>query len=213
MGTLEQFNHAGQKFGRLTVVSFARRDKRSVFWLCTCTCGESCTVNRSNLRSGTTRSCGCLHREVLVASARAANTIHGESKPCTAEYKSWVSMIRRCYNKKSKSHKNYGGRGITVCKRWRESYSAFLADMGRKPTTGHTLERMDNSKGYSPRNCTWATLTEQNRNRRFNRLLTFRGVTKCISAWAEDIKISETAIRGRVNRGWPTERILTEAIQ
>jgi hypothetical protein len=96
------------------------------------------------------------------------NTIHGESRPSdvSSEYNCWTSMNARCSNPKHSAYKNYGGRGITVCRRWRESYEAFLADMGRKPGPEYSIDRVDNDKGYSKANCRWATIMEQRHNRR-----------------------------------------------
>lgn len=147
----------GQVFGRLTVIRYACFKNRSTYWVCKCICGTENMVAAHNLRNGRTLSCGCLNRERL--------TIHGEYG--TPEYKAWRGMMNRCYwDKKSKNVKRYQERGITVCDEWRNSFLAFLRDVGRKPSPAMTLERIDNDKGYYLGNVMWATEHEQALNRR-----------------------------------------------
>lgn len=117
-------------------------------------------------------------------------------------------MIERCTNPKSKNYKNYGAKGRTVCQRWR-SYRHFIADMGRRPSARHTIERTDNNGNYEPGNCRWATRKEQMRNVSYNRNLTFKGQTKCLSAWAEDVGLNVVLLWKRLARGWSIERTLT----
>jgi len=125
------------------------------------------------------------------------------------EYKSWYSMIQRCTNPKNRSYPDYGARGITVCFEWRK-FEAFFADMGKKPSLLHSLDRKDNSKGYCKENCRWATKTVQNRNARRNRLLTFRGTTMCVSAWEEHLGFTPETIRQRLDKcHWSIEKALT----
>lgn len=154
----------GRVFERLTVVKRAANwTRRSPYWVCRCRCGTETTVTRSNLVSGATRSCGCLHNDQLAAIGRS-NKTHGFTKSST--YVTWTAMKRRCFDVQHKDYSNYGARGITVCARWKNSFEAFLADMGARPR-GTSIDRFPNRNGnYEPGNCRWATPSEQTVNRR-----------------------------------------------
>lgn len=157
-----------QRFGRLTVLTAvaSNADGRSR-WLAECACTEKnrIVVIGKDLVRGHTRSCGCLPRETT----SKIKLQHGESRPETPEYRAWKAMLTRCGNPNTAAWANYGGRGITVCLRWIDSYDNFLADMGRKPTPRHSLDRYPNNDGnYDPGNCRWATRKEQNLNQRRN---------------------------------------------
>jgi hypothetical protein len=126
------------------------------------------------------------------------------------EYRSWQNMISRCYNVNLPCYKDYGGRGIKVCKRWRDSFENFFADVGKKPSSKHSLDRFPhNNRGYKPGNVRWATCIEQSQNTRRNVALTFRGKTHCMSKWARIVGINYRTIRSRLNRGWSTHDALT----
>lgn len=131
----------------------------------------------------------------------------------TPEYVAWANMIQRCYNPKRPEFKNYGGRGILVCDRWR-SYDLFFEDMGCRPSDRHTLERRDNARGYEPGNCYWATRGEQLRNKRNNVLFTINGVTRCFEDWCAHYGINPTTCRHRMERsGMTLEAALTTPVQ
>ena len=153
----------GQRFERWLVVRFSHvgNFQRS-YWLCRCDCGTERIVARSLLQEGQSRSCGCLKRDVTIA----LKTTHGNNRAnkSTREYNSWVGLINRCKNQNQKSFKDYGGRGIKVCKKWRNSFAAFLADMGPRPV-GTTLDRKNADGNYHKRNCRWATAMQQRHNR------------------------------------------------
>jgi hypothetical protein len=159
----------GRAFGRLTVIARAlcstlTSGRRLTAWVCRCACGAVVDVPTQQLASGRTKSCGCLRVDLGHAKRRT----HGESSPghWSPEYRAWSGLIQRCTNPKNTDWANYGGRGITVCDRWRRSFEAFLADMGRKPTPSHSIDRKDVDGNYEPGNCRWATPSQQASNRR-----------------------------------------------
>ena len=134
---------------------------------------------------------------------------HGMSK--TAIYAIWDSMIQRCYNSTRRDYNSYGGKGIEVCDRWRNSFEMFFEDMGHRPD-GMSLDRIDTTKGYSLENCRWSTTTQQARNRTDNKLITFAGKTLCLIAWANELGINKITLHGRLAKGWSEERALTQPI-
>jgi hypothetical protein len=160
---------SGLRFGRLLVISFSHTDNRNyAHWHCRCDCTAIVVVNGQRLVNNETRSCGCLRREI----SRRRMTKHGQSSTRNGlqpspEYRSWCAMLRRCYNPNAFGYEYYGGCGIIVCDRWRQSFEAFFKDMGPRPTLQHTLDRWPNPYGnYEPDNCRWATWKEQRHNRR-----------------------------------------------
>jgi hypothetical protein len=150
----------GQRFGRLVVQQRAyRRPGVSPEWLCRCDCGAEKIIAASSMTSGRSKSCGCLRSDF----GKAKRT-HGAKR--TPEYYSWSHMIYRCENPKANRYDRYGGRGITVCERWRHSFENFLADMGNRPSPQHTLDRINSDGNYEPANCRWATWKQQANNRK-----------------------------------------------
>lgn len=193
-----------RRFGKLTVLSGAGVRNQKSLVLCRCDCGREKIVYYKDLRSGNTRSCGCVQREKL----GALNRTHG--KTSTPEYAIWCAIIARCFNPNYKRFSGYGGRGITLCDRWRNSFEAFLSDMGTRPSPQHSIDRFpDNDGNYEPGNCRWATRREQSRNTRRTRMLTFRGQTKCLSDWAAELGVSYLMILKRLKRGWTIEMALS----
>lgn len=202
----------GKRFGRLTVLSFVSLHHRGpasgyTKWLCRCDCGKTSIVPQPSLRTGHTQSCGCFRAE-----RRGQATItHGMSR--TKAYRVYRSMIARCHNPNVKCYPRYGGRGIRVCRRWRESFEAFLSDVGERPSQKHQLDRIDNGGHYEPGNVRWATLCQQAQNKTSNHNLTHNGKTQCINAWARELGIDRRTIAARIQAyGWPIERALTEPV-
>lgn len=158
----------GQRFGRLVVVARAPKvdgiKNRTARWICDCDCGGLSVVRTDGLRGGTSRSCGCLS----VDTARAVHTKHGNASggSVSPEYQAWLNMRARCSGGQPECWKNYGGRGISVCQKWQESFEAFLDHVGPRPAKGFELDRIDNDRDYEPGNVRWVTKSQNNQNRR-----------------------------------------------
>jgi len=196
---------AGQTFGRLTAIAPVERVERGqryfIKWLCICVCGSDTSVLLSNLRAGSTQSCGCRNIDI--------STKHNVSRE--PEYFAWYDMINRCTNPSINSYKDYGGRGITVCDEWFDVEN-FIRDMGSRPSRSHSLDRIDNNSGYYPDNCRWATRKEQARNTRSNVLLTLNGKTLCLSEWSELIGVSRGTLYYRLRSGWSHKKTLSTPV-
>jgi hypothetical protein len=191
----------GQKFGRLTAISIARKEDKIIYWKFLCDCGSEQIIASFPVRKGLTKSCGCIQIE--------RNTIHGMTG--TRIHTIWNGMRERCKNKKANNYHNYGGRGIKVCDRWLD-FSNFYEDMGNPPD-GMSLDRKDNNGNYEPLNCRWATRKEQNNNTSVNRFLEFNGDRKTLSQWADTTGIRLGTIWSRLKSGWSVERSLTTPLQ
>jgi hypothetical protein len=186
----------GKRFGRLTALQrVPRGTSKKMVWACLCDCGKSVLVVTESLVSGGTKSCGCLHIERI----RERCTTHGKS--ATKEYRTWWKMISRCVDRNNADYNDYGGRGIVVCQRWRESFEAFIEDMGLPPP-GTSIDRIDNDGPYSPENCRWATAKEQANNKRNNLFFACSGETLSLAQWAEKTGQSLEGLYQRIYRGW-----------
>jgi hypothetical protein len=190
----------GLRFDRLTVTRHAGTYRHGgAVWLCTCECGEQKVVCGASLRRGLVRSCGCLRRETSAACARqhlnlgsgpqCINYRHGHASQHktlrrSPEYRCWDAMKDRCSRPAAGEYHRYGGRGIEVCERWRNSFEAFLADMGQKPTPQHSIDRINNDGNYEPDNCRWATAKEQANNRRPPNRAHARGKADGVIDWS-----------------------------
>ena len=195
----------GQRFGRLLVLGFAEYRKSYAFWECLCDCSTICLVQGTSITRDITQSCGCYQ----VEQARKAQITHGQSK--TLFYARWRAMLQRCINPNNNAYKNYGGRGITVCERWK-TFTNFATDMG-EPPPGMSIERRDNNGPYSKANCYWGTMEQQANNTRLNRLLTHEGKTQPLPVWAREKNIHPATIRSRLKAGLSVADALTKPLR
>lgn len=199
---------SGQRYGRLTVI---RRHQQNTTagkarWVCQCDCGQQTISVSGSLKSGHKSSCGCARREHLAGGA--SSRTHGLSG--TPEHARWKAMIKRCHNPNDSSYSRYGGRGITVCSRWRESFVDFLADMGPIPSSRHSIERRDNDGGYSPPNCYWATALEQSRNTRRTLRVEYQGQVLPLTVWCERLGLKYSLVYNRIHAyGWTVDHAFT----
>ena len=197
---------AGRKFGRLTVLEYAYTKNGTAIWKCRCECGKVAYPSSGNLLSGNSKSCGCLHDEEL----KKRVTTHGETK--TRLYNIWHKMIQRCCNPKEKAFENYGGRGISVCKEWRNGFEVFKEwAVANGYSDNLTIDRIDNDGDYEPKNCRWATTEVQANNKRSNRFIAYNGKTQTIKQWADELGINYYTLQSRITkRHWDIERALTK---
>ncbi len=196
----------GDVFGDWTVLSLGSARPGSIkMWVCICVCGTQKLIRQASLRDGSSTSCGCL----AVSKAKVKNTKHGLSE--SPEYRTWKSIKQRCLNPKTRHYKDYGGRGIAVCDRWLNSFEDFLADMGKKPSPKHEIDRYpDNDGNYGPGNCRWASRSQQMSNTRRVPLITANGLTLSSKEWADRTGLKQETIMARINRfGWDKERAVT----
>lgn len=204
---------SGKQFGALTVLNHVGRDKWGQYlWRCRCSCGLEHVAAGGKLRRGEVKSCGCDKPRLC----REANIKHGHTtdrgKAMTTEYRTWSNMIERCERPATNLFHRYGGRGIRVCERWRESFAAFLEDMGPRPSPDHQIDRIDNDGNYEPGNCRWVTRIQQSRNKSTNHIIEFRGRSMCLAEWAEVVGIPRGTLEARIYAGWSPERALTEPV-
>jgi hypothetical protein len=190
----------GQRFSKLFVESRSQRTNKgkNVYWVCICDCGQEKDILGTSLRSGKSKSCGC---GMTITQFQNKHKMVG-----TRTYTSWASMKSRVLTPSSDKKKRIYG-DLEICDRWVESFEEFMNDMGVAPTEKHTIDRIDNTKGYFPENCRWATQAEQNRNYSLNRNITFNGKTQCAMDWSKELGIPHYLIYQRLRKGWSTERI------
>lgn len=195
----------GKRFGRLVAVRFIghHEGRRENYWECACDCGKTHIASGATLRKGATKSCGCIRVE--------ATTIHGKST--RPEFSVWKGMLSRCGNPSTNNYANYGGRGISVCDRWRESFAHFLADMGPRPSTNHSIDRINNDGNYEPGNVRWATRIEQSHNSRQIRSITAFGKVWHLRQLAAHYGINETTLASRLRTGMTPEAACIKAVR
>ena len=190
----------GKNFERLTVIK-RHGTSLPIRWECNCECGNTTDVRSDHLRNGDIVSCGCYAKEI-----RRRPATHGQSCRAggnrTKAYITWEGIKQRCHNPNANGYERYGGRGITVCNRWRNSFEAFFEDMGTKPK-GLTLERVDNDEGYSKENCEWATMQRQACNRRNTRMISYNGKEQTMTEWAREYGLDRGVLWHRLyNMKW-----------
>lgn len=203
----------GRRFGRWLVESLAGQRCGKWYWNCVCDCSKKKIVSGTNLTRGKSVSCGCYHTERI--------SLHGLSK--TPEYSAWKGMKHRCYFPADESFCHYGGRGIVVCDRWRNSFENFLEDVGHRPSLDLTIGRINNDGNYScgkcPEcircgwltNCRWETDEQQHNNTRVNVKVSLNGETKTIAQWARSAGIRRTTLRYRLAQGYSLEAALSSS--
>ena len=188
---------SGKVFSRLTVIERAPTDGRRIKWLCRCSCGKQVIITGENLVSGHTKSCGCLKRD--------KQTTHGMSS--TPEWNAWVNMRARCTDRTHPKYHRYGGRGISVCPEWVESFVNFFTDMGYRPSKEHSLDRINNNGNYNKSNCKWSTRKEQQQNMSTNRLfyavnpIGRRFAATCQAEFARKYGLNASTIASILNKG------------
>ncbi len=194
----------GQRFGRLTVIRQVNK-KGQALWQCLCDCGTvRKSMRASHLMSGASTSCGCRRRESL----RRLKQTHGQSE--SPEFQAWLGAKQRCTNPKVHNYQRYGGRGITF---GFPDFAKFFAEVGPRPSDKHSLDRINNAKGYEPGNVRWATMTAQCRNKGNNRMLTYQGKSQCMADWAEELGLPYSALKMRLRSGWSTEKALSAPVK
>lgn len=185
---------------------------RKYYGIYRCVCGVDKEIQDGSVRSGATRSCGCLYKETSIVLGRG-NRKHGRSG--TPEYRAWYHLVRRCTDSSDNSFGDYGGRGITVAEEWlgEGGFEKFLAHVGPRPSPKHSIDRIKNNEGYEPGNVRWATWEEQHRNKRNNRLVAWDGRIASLVEWAEETGINYQTLRYRFGRGWSAGKVFTTPVR
>lgn len=195
----------GKRFGRLTAIKTAPRKKSNTTrWECKCDCGRIIQTTRTSLIRGKSKSCGCY--AVEKSTGNKYRETHGQSY--TRLYAIWQGMKQRCYDKNTEGYAIYGKKGIEICDEWLKFENFYKWAKGSGYSEDLTIDRIDNLKGYSPSNCRWATVKEQNRNKRKNRIIEKDGEAHCVGYWSEKLNIPMSTIINRLNRGCTAEEAL-----
>lgn len=203
--SLQELLNGVTVFGDYTVIGEGKPSPKGRYALCLCKCGSTRDVDVSKLRSGRSTCC----KECAAKSPkRITNLRHGMSG--SAEYNAWASMIDRCYRENSHNYQRYGARGIAVCDEWRGSFEAFIRDMGCRPSSNHSLDRIDNDGDYEPANCRWATPKQQQANRRVTRTVVYGGREVPISELERKAGLARGVMAARLDLGWSVERAMSE---
>lgn len=208
----------GTRYGRLVVIDAVPKllmrksgregPKRKAYWLCRCDCGVEGLFRGTRIRSGETKSCGCLMRESQIKNMTSGR---GNALPMDdgslRSYRSWTMMLYRCYEKKCVHYDDYGGRGITVCERWRASFENFIADMGKREK-GMSIGRINNDGNYESSNCRWENRTQQANNRRTTVKIVVKGEEVVLAEYCKANGLNRNVVYGRIKKGWTVEDAL-----
>lgn len=186
----------GKKFGRLTVLELLPKRKKHREWLVVCDCGKKLSVMGSNISYGTSKSCGCLFKELLTK--RNLKHGHARKNKISKTYNSWYGMFGRCYSKKNNMYRSYGARGIRVCKRWNK-FENFLKDMGVRPENT-SIGRINNDGNYTPKNCRWENTKQQARNKSTTFFVKYKNKTKSLSDWCDELNLSYSMVSYRLKK-------------
>ncbi|NTJ46849.1 hypothetical protein G6K93_07455 [Agrobacterium rhizogenes] len=194
----------GQRFGIATVTGYLGKQGIKSLWEYRCDCGFVGSTASANMKIK--KSCGCLHRASLSARQRT----HGETvkNRRSTEYVIWADMIDRCENPKCEHFKDYGARGIRICRRWKTSVANFIEDMGRRPSRNHSIDRINNNGNYEPGNCRWATWKQQQRNRTGLHLIRWDDETITLQEACDRVSLKDVTVHGRLRRGWSLQDAL-----
>jgi hypothetical protein len=199
----------GNRYSRLVVTAHhgfvPNGKKRASAVVCACDCGKSIVVAVTSIRSGNTKSCGCLKMELLIKRSTTTGLARHPLRPV------WGAMIDRCTNTRAKRYSDYGGRGITVCKEWKDNFLNFYNwAITNGYAKGLQVDRVDNNKGYSPDNCRIASSTVNGRNKRNNRVIEYNGESHALSYWSEKLGLSYPMLQNRLRKGDVTSEKLFE---
>lgn len=202
-------NLVGQRFGRLTVLSAAGRIGTSAMrWNCQCDCGNKTVVYGHFLKSGHTRSCGCLANESIAK----RSTTHGQYE--SRLYNIWHGMKARCYRKSATEYRRYGSRGIGICDEWREDFQSFYNwAMSNGYADNLSIDRIDNNGNYCPENCRWVDIITQNNNKSSNRIVTANGESHTVSEWSKILCINDSTLCARLDRGWSDDKTINTPLK
>lgn len=193
-------------FYNLKVISRAPNKGKKVMWNCICKCGNYTIASGTNLKLGKIRSCGCFKIEQLVKRSTTHNQRH------TSLYNVWKGVKQRCLNPNSSAYKNYGGRGITICESWKNSFTSFYEwSMANGYKKGLTIDRIDNNSNYSPENCRWTDRITQANNKRVNKYITINGKVDTLSNWMKFYNIGKTKYYNRLKKGFSEQQALTQS--
>lgn len=213
-----RYDITGKTFNRLAVISYVGKNKHNNnLWNCKCVCENEVIVTAADLKSGNTKSCGCLQKEKAAITLLNMSMTHGLSRDKehkkTRLFRIWAGIRTRCLNPNDKTYKNYGGRGIKICNEWNDFATFHNWAIANGYDDNLSIERKDNDGNYEPSNCKWANDTEQANNKRTNRMIAHNGMTKTLSQWAKYYNLNYNMLFERLKRGWTFKKAVATPVQ